>query len=101
MINKSWCNLEQGPAGPQGQQGATGATGATGPAGTSILSGANAPTASTGASGDFYVQTGGNGGPLLFGPASGSSPSLSWGTGTSLVGPQGSAARTAPTARPF
>ena len=79
----------QGPQGPQGQAGPTGPQGAAGPAGTSVLSGTTAPTASTGAPGDFYIETGGTGSPLLFGPATGSAGSLSWGTGVSLVGPPG------------
>jgi len=83
-----------GPAGPTGATGATGAagatgaTGATGAAGTSgntVLSGSGAPSSSTGVNGDFYINTTTN---TMFGPkASGAWPA----TGTSLVGPAGSA----------
>lgn len=59
-----------------------GATGATGAAGFSILSGTAVPT-SQGVNGDFYLKTDTN---VLYGPKTGGS----WGSPTSLVGPQGS-----------
>lgn len=80
---------DQGPAGPAGATGATGPAGPAGPAGTSgangntILSGIGAPLSSVGNNGDFYIDTAAE---VLYGPKSGGQ----WpGTGTSLVGPQG------------
>jgi hypothetical protein len=85
----------QGATGPQGPQGATGPQGpqgAQGPAGTpgtGILNGTANPntTEPSGAQdGDFYLDTSTN---TLYGPATGTSPTFNWGTGTSLVGPAG------------
>jgi hypothetical protein len=78
---------EQGPQGEQGLQGLAGAPGATGPAGTNgktILNGTTNPASGIGTSGDFYLNTATN---QIFGPKT----SSGWGTGTSLVGPQGPA----------
>jgi hypothetical protein len=87
----------QGAQGPQGKTGATGATGQTGaigpegpqgPPGTNgatILSGSGTPSSSTGAVGDFYLDTTSE---TLYGPkASSGWPS----SGTGLIGPQGQA----------
>jgi hypothetical protein len=76
-----------GPTGPQGIQGEIGATGTNGTNGSNgtdgktVLSGTGAPT-TQGISGDFYVDTAAN---RIYGPKVGSS----WGSGVSLVGPQG------------
>lgn len=89
----------QGPAGATGPQGATGATGpqgpvgpagATGTSGLSVLSGTSTPTPteSGAVAGDFYLDTATQ---TLYGPASTSTGGLAWGSGASLVGPQGSA----------
>ena len=72
-----------GPTGPQGATGATGATGAAGLDGKTVLNGAADPVAQ-GVDGDFYINTTAN---TIFGPKA----SGAWGTGTSLVGPQGPA----------
>lgn len=78
---------EKGSAGPTGATGATGPTGATGAAGadgSTILNGAGAPGAGTGADGDFYIDTTSD---EIYGPKSGGA----WGAGTSLIGPTGAA----------
>jgi hypothetical protein len=78
----------QGIAGPQGPIGLTGATGLTGPQGvagtngTAVLNGNSNPLTTTGANGDFYINTATN---TLFGPKA----SGAWPTGVSLVGPTG------------
>jgi hypothetical protein len=78
-----------GPTGAAGATGAIGATGPAGPAGSSsstqlntILSGASVPSNSSGADGDFYIETSTN---KIYGPKAGGS----WPTGVSLVGPTG------------
>ena len=58
-----------------------GATGAAGADGKTVLSGAVDPT-TEGVDGDFYINTASN---EIFGPKT----EGAWGTGTSLVGPQG------------
>jgi hypothetical protein len=79
---------ETGPAGPQGLQGETGlqgpagADGAAGADGRTVLNGSGAPAAGLGADGDFYVDTAAWD---IYGPKT----SGAWGSGTSLVGPQG------------
>lgn len=72
----------QGPAGSQGEQGPTGATGPAGPSGKTVLNGTGAPNGATGADGDFYIDTSAN---YIYGPK----VSGAWGSGTSIVGPQG------------
>lgn len=91
----------QGPAGPQGATGATGAQGIQGPQGVAgtngtngvdgktILNGTSNPSTALGTTGDFYINTTNN---TLFGPKTVSG----WGSGTSLVGPQGTAGATGP-----
>ncbi len=80
----------RGTTGAQGIQGATGTQGIAGTNGTNgldgktVLNGTQSPTASTGNNGDFYINTTTN---TLFGPKT----SGAWGSGVSLVGPQGAA----------
>jgi hypothetical protein len=83
----------RGATGAQGQQGIQGATGSQGIAGNNgangldgktVLNGTQSPTASTGNNGDFYINTTTS---TLFGPKT----SGTWGSGVSLVGPQGAA----------
>jgi hypothetical protein len=80
-----------GATGGTGPTGPTGATGAQGPAGTNgntVLNGASTPTSGVGNDGDFYLDTATE---TLYGPKA----SSTWPTtGTSLVGPQGSAGAT-------
>ncbi|MEQ8356740.1 MAG: hypothetical protein RH942_14450 [Kiloniellaceae bacterium] len=91
-----------GPQGATGAAGATGATGATGAAGANgtdgadgtdgtdgktVLNGAGAPAGGTGANGDFYIDTAAT---ALYGPKTGGS----WGSATSLLGPQGATGAT-------
>lgn len=82
-----------GPAGPTGATGPAGPTGATGPAGTNgidgktVLNGTTSPAANLGVIGDFYINTSSN---LIFGPKTAGG----WGSGVSLVGPQGAAGAT-------
>jgi len=59
-----------GPAGATGAAGATGPTGATGASGNTIWNGAVTPISSTGANGDFYLDTLTN---CLYGPKASSS----------------------------
>jgi hypothetical protein len=68
--------------GPQGATGANGATGAAGVDGKTILNGTSNPLSGTGANDDFFLNTTTN---TLFGPKTISG----WGSGISLVGPQG------------
>ena len=81
---------DQGIQGVQGDTGATGATGSTGDTGAkgdtgangnTVLNGSGAPT-TEGVDGDFYIDTSTND---IYGPKT----SGSWGSGTSLIGPQG------------
>ena len=81
----------QGIQGIQGIQGVKGDTGDTGPAGAdgadgadgkTVLSGATDPDAGTGVDGDFYINTAAN---TIFGPKTAGA----WGSGVSIVGPQG------------
>ncbi len=80
----------QGDVGPQGPAGLTGATGPQGPqgdpgpqgpGGAAVLNGTVDPT-TEGNDGDFYINTTSN---EIFGPKTAGV----WGTGTSLIGPQG------------
>lgn len=71
----------QGVAGPQGPAGDAGSNGSDGADGLSVLNGSGAPSGGTGSDGDFYIDTSAN---EIYGPKSGT-----WGSGTSLVGPQG------------
>jgi len=76
-----------GPAGPAGTTGPQGATGATGPAGANgsvIYSGTTVPSSTTGAIGDYYLNTTTS---LFYGPKT----SGGWGTGFSLKGATGAA----------
>jgi hypothetical protein len=94
-----------GPAGPTGPKGdAGGATGPAGPAGANgtngkdgatILSGTGAPSSSMGAVGDYYIDTSKH---TIYGPASFNAAirSIIWGSGTSLIGPAGSAGSSGP-----
>lgn len=81
----------RGPAGEDGEDGADGLDGLDGVDGIdggdgldgrTILNGTSDPDASTGESGDFYLNTATS---RLFGPKAGTS----WGPGVSLVGPPG------------
>ncbi|MBK8686273.1 MAG: hypothetical protein IPN26_15555 [Bacteroidetes bacterium] len=81
-----------GPQGVVGSAGPAGATGATGPAGVNgktVLSGTINPASGTGTNGDFYINTNTN---QIFGPKT----SGVWGSGVSLVGPQGVAGAAGP-----
>lgn len=69
--------------------GATGATGSAGADGKTILSGASDPT-TQGVNGDYYINTTTY---YIFGPKT----SGTWGTGVSLIGPQGSTGATGAT----
>ena len=78
----AWSALSYG--GLQGPTGPTGSTGSTGPAGAdgkTVLSGSVDPT-TEGVNGDFYINTTAW---TIFGPKTAGN----WGTGSSLVGPQG------------
>lgn len=82
-----WSSTLAGPAGQQGPQGPAGTNGASGSNGSTIWNGTAAPTAATGANGDFYVINPGTA-PCLYGPKS----SGNWpGTCVSLVGSAGAA----------
>ncbi len=70
-----------GPAGTNGTNGTNGAPGANGVNGYSVLNGTSNPT-TQGVNGDFYINTTTN---TIFGPKTAGA----WGSGTSLVGPQG------------
>jgi hypothetical protein len=73
----------QGPTGPTGVAGTNGSAGTAGTDGKTILSGTTIPDPSSGADGDFYLNTATS---LLYGPKTINGwPS----NGTSLVGPQG------------
>ena len=74
----------RGATGAQGIQGVAGTNGNNGLDGKTVLNGTQNPTASTGNNGDFYINTTTN---SLFGPKT----SGAWGSGISLVGPQGAA----------
>jgi hypothetical protein len=77
----------QGPKGAQGLQGIQGASGTPGTNGNTVLSGSGAPNNPLGVNGDFYIDTTAH---AIYGPKSlGAWP----GTGTSLVGPQGTGAQ--------
>ena len=64
--------------------------GPAGPAGNTILNGSGTPPSTEGSTGDFYLDTAAH---VLYGPASHTCNPLPchtiWGSGTSLVGPQG------------
>jgi len=83
----------QGPAGATGAQGATGPQGATGAAGAAgtdgktVLNGSGAPSSGTGTNGDFYLDTTAS---QLYGPKTAGA----WGSGVSLIGPQGATGAT-------
>ena len=74
----------------------TSLVGPTGPAGNTILNGAGAPLTTEGAAGDFYLDTAAH---ALYGPASHTCNPLPchtvWGSGTSIVGPQGPSGQSA------
>ncbi len=71
----AWINVS-GSQGPQGIQGPQGV------AGFSVLNGAGAPGAGLGVDGDFYIDTSASN---IYGPKTAGS----WGSPTSLIGPQG------------
>lgn len=73
-----------GAQGIQGIQGIAGTNGTNGLDGKTVLNGTQSPTAGIGNNGDFYINTTTN---TLFGPKT----SGTWGSGVSLVGPQGAA----------
>jgi trimeric autotransporter adhesin len=78
---------QQGPVGLTGPTGATGSQGPAGQAGTNgknVLNGVADPVISTGADGEFYINTTTQ---TLFGPKT----SGAWPSGISLVGPAGAA----------
>jgi hypothetical protein len=82
----------QGPiglTGPAGAIGSTGLAGAAGVNGKTVLSGTINPASGTGSDGDFYINTTTN---QIFGPKS----LGAWGSGVSMVGPQGVAGATGP-----
>jgi hypothetical protein len=66
-------------AGAKGDTGDTGETGAAGADGRTVLNGAGAPSAGTGANGDFYINTTNH---SIYGPKAAGA----WGSPTSLVG---------------
>ncbi len=66
----------------EGDPGADGDPGTPGADGKTVLSGAGAPGAGTGADGDFYIDTTAWD---IYGPKAGGA----WGSGTSIVGPAG------------
>jgi len=72
---------DPGPEGPEGPQGFTGPPGFDGLDGKTILNGVIDPT-TEGVDGDFYINTITN---EIFGPKEAGT----WGSGTSLIGPQG------------
>jgi hypothetical protein len=73
-------SMQTGPQGPRGEKGDTGDAGLNG---KTVLSGTSNPSnTSTGANGDFYINTNTL---TLFGPKTASV----WGVGVSLVGEQG------------
>lgn len=67
-----------------GSAGAAGAAGANGAAGSQIYSGTTTPSASTGITGDFYLD---NTTYMLYGPKT----SAGWGSPLNLQGPEGNA----------
>jgi hypothetical protein len=69
------------PAGPQGEPGPAGVNGTNG---KTILNGTSNPNAAIGTPGDFYLNTATS---QLFGPKIAGE----WGSGVSLIGPQGPA----------
>jgi hypothetical protein len=73
---------ETGPKGDTGLQGQNGSNGANGINGNTILNGSVAPSIVAGALNDFYLDTTAN---KMYGPKSVGG----WGSGVSLVGPQG------------
>jgi len=80
----------QGAIGPAGATGAQGSTGTAGTNGNTVWNGTGAPSAATGANGDFYLDTAAN---RFYGPkAAGAWP----GSSVSLVGPTGSPGSTGP-----
>ena len=78
----------QGIQGPAGSTGPAGADGADGADGKTVLSGAVDPT-TEGVDGDFYINTTSW---EIFGPKTAGV----WGTGSSLIGPQGDTGATGP-----
>ena len=85
----TWGTISCSKTGDTGPQGATGPKGAVGPAGTNgsqIYSGNTTPSASTGDSGDYYLDIATD---VLYGPKS----SSGWGTGISLAGSAGAAGK--------
>lgn len=79
----------QGPQGDPGPPGPEGPAGETGADGNTVLNGSGAPGAGIGTNGDFYIDTAAD---TIYGPKTAGS----WGSPTSLVGPQGPAGPTGP-----
>jgi hypothetical protein len=71
-----WVGNPTGLIGPQGPVGPVGVNGKT------VWNGSGSPSSNIGTNGDFYIDTSGH---YIYGPKS----SGSWGSGVSLVGPQG------------
>ena len=71
-----------GPQGPQGNQGIQGIQGVAGTDGKTVRSGSGVPSSGLGVNGDFYIDTIAD---AIYGPKA----SGSWGSATSLIGPQG------------
>ena len=78
-----------GPKTKDGWGVGTSEVGPEGPSGKSVLSGSGSPSPSLGTDGDFYIDTSAN---LIYGPKA----SGAWGSGVSLVGPQGPIGATGP-----
>jgi hypothetical protein len=81
-----------GPTGETGAAGATGDAGATGSAGAdgkTVRNGTGAPSGALGVDGDFYIDTAAD---EIYGPKTAGA----WGSGTSLVGPAGTAGQGVP-----
>ncbi len=81
--------------GSPGAPGAAGAAGAAGVDGRTILSGTGVPGGGVGVNGDFYIRNPTTA-PVLYGPKTGGA----WGSGISMVGPQGPIGATGPQGPP-
>lgn len=75
-----------GATGPQGAAGPAGPAGPAGANGSQIYSGSTTPSASTGATGDYYLDVATD---VLYGPKTASG----WGTGIPLAGSPGAAGK--------
>jgi hypothetical protein len=72
-----------GATGAAGSNGTNGTNGSNGVDGKTVRSGSGVPDSGLGVDGDFYINTAAN---TIYGPKT----SGSWGSSTSIVGPQGS-----------